>query len=95
MKNITNQFIEAGFKKELRLWSFSPKLRNGSYYYSKFIEYDTYDIEIGVVVDESSSLMEVYFCSCVVACCGISYGVHPISLKTIDNLLEEYKQDFR
>lgn len=96
-KNITEQLLNSGFNKERRLWSFSPKLQN-NHYYSKFITGgvdDSYEhIEIGIVVDEDNFLMEVYFCDCVVGCCGISYGIHNFDLKKINKLLEKYKEDY-
>lgn len=85
---------QAGYTRELILWSFTPtfyKQANG-YYWSKEFPYkkgNKGSIEVGVVLNEQYNSMEVYACDCVVGCCGRNMGIHPFSINKVDSLLAE------
>jgi hypothetical protein len=85
---------QAGFMKELIMWSFTPifyKQADG-YYWSKEVPYEkgyTDRIEIGVILNEEYKSMEVYACDCVVGCCGRDMGIHPFSIEKVNSLLAD------
>lgn len=94
--DIHSVMISSGFKRESIMWSFTPRFydKDDGYYYSKFVPSEvedsyTVEIEIGVIINEKYSSMEVYMCDCVVGCCGRDLGVHPFNLNKIDELLKE------
>jgi len=92
------ELIDAGYTYEpYRLWSFSSVLRSEGYFYKDFpsMEDENLVYQVGVLLNEEYSMMEVYICQCIVGCCGVSYGCHPFSLSKIDELLNQYKEEFK
>jgi hypothetical protein len=85
---------QAGFTKELIMWSFTPMFykQADGYYWSKEVPYEkgyTDRIEIGVILNEEYKSMEVYACDCVVGCCGRDMGIHPFSIDKVNSLLAD------